>query len=52
MKPSRTAIGKSQISVCVLKTFAGNKDVGLLCSDQFRSHFHLVIAVKGLPAVV
>lgn len=52
MKPSHTGIEKSQIAVCVLKTSAGNNVVGLLCSDQFRSHFHLVIAVKGLPAVV
>lgn len=52
MKSSHTAIKKSQIAVCVLKTSAGNKDVGLFCNDQFSSHFHPVIAVKDLPAVM
>lgn len=52
IKSSHTAIKKSQIAVCVLKTSAGNKGVGLFCNDQFSSHFHPVIAVKDLPAVM
>lgn len=41
-----------KLTIFVLKTSAGNNCVQLFWNYRFCSHFHLVIAVKDLPAVM